>query len=88
MFTQQDRTILKALAARVHQIAQEPVQQKKRDMWRKHTALKYGIPPVFVSPEGSWEELIPRETLQCEDAFAKEAELELRKTHLPLGTHP
>lgn len=79
MFTQQDRKVLKLLAQRVNEIACLPEQERKREMWRKHTALKGGIPPVFVSPEGSWVELIPTESLQCEDAFAREAELELRK---------
>jgi len=79
MFSNTDKQVLRKLAQRVHDIARLPQQQIKRDMWRSHTALKHGIPPIFVSPEGSWVELIPPETLQCEDAFAREAELELRK---------
>lgn len=91
MFTQQDKLILKQLADRVHEIASMPEQQKKRDMWKKHTALKHGIPPIFISPEGSWVELIPPESLQCEDAFAKEVEKELRRRiyrfeHIPDDT--
>lgn len=79
MMTGRDQAILKELARRVHEIAMLPVQQEKRDMWRRHTALRHGIPPVFVSPEGSWVELIPPESLQCEDSFAREVELELKK---------
>lgn len=79
MFTSKDRQVLRQLALRVHEIASLPVQEEKRSMWRRHTALQGGIPPVFVSPEGSWVELIPPETLVCEDAFAREAELELRR---------
>lgn len=79
MFTANDRLILKQLAQRVHEIAQLPEQQKKRDMWRRHTALKHGIPPIFVSPEGSWDEILPAASMQCEDAFAKEVERELRR---------
>jgi len=91
MFTQQDKLVLKQLADRVHEIASMPEQQKKRDMWKKHTALKHGIPPIFISPEGSWVELIPPESLQCEDAFAKEVEKELRRRiyrfeHIPDDT--
>ena len=92
MFSIQDKQVLRKLAQRVHDIAQLPEQQIKRDMWRKHTALKHGIPPVFVSPEGSWVELIPPETLQCEDKFARQVELELRRRiyrheHIPDKSH-
>lgn len=91
MFTANDRLVLKKLAQQVHDIAALPRQQVLRDMWRKHTALKHGIPPVFVSPEGSWAEFIPDDSLQCEDAFAREVELELRRRifrheHIPDDT--
>jgi len=91
MFTKQDQLVLKQLAQRVHDIAQLPEQQSKRDMWRRHTALKHGVPPVFVSPEGSWVELIPEDQLQCEDAFARQVERELRRRiyrheHIPDDT--
>lgn len=79
MMTRQDQSILKQLAAQVHEIALLPQQEELRNMWRRHTALQHGIPPVFVSPEGSWVELIAPESLQCEDSFAREVELELRK---------
>ncbi len=91
MFTANDRLVLKHLAQQVHEIAALPRQQVLRDMWRSHTALKHGIPPVFVSPEGSWVELIPEESLQCEDAFARQTERELRRRiyrheHIPDDT--
>jgi len=91
MFSPHDRLVLKQLAQRVHDIAQLPEQQTKRDMWRRHTALKHGIPPIFVSPEGSWAEIFPDGSLQCEDPFAREVELELRRRifrheHIPDDT--
>ena len=79
MINKQDQLILRELASKVHDIAQLPQQEELRDLWRRHTALQHGIPPLFVSPEGSWVELIPPETLQCEDPFAREVELEMRK---------
>ena len=79
MLPREDRLILKELSDRVHAIAQLPEQQKKRDMWRRHTALKHGIPPIFVSPEGAWDEFLPIESMQCQDGFAKEVEWELRQ---------
>ena len=79
MLGQNDKRVLRELAVQVRDIARFPEQQMKRDMWRKHTALKYGIPPLFVSPEGSWVELIPDTSLQCEDTFARKVEMELRR---------
>ncbi len=74
-----DKKIIRALASRVSEIAKTPEEEKKREMWRNHTSLKGSLPPVFVSPEGSWAEILPEESLMCEDAFAREIELELKK---------
>ncbi|MBQ3079664.1 MAG: hypothetical protein IJC48_06685 [Clostridia bacterium] len=79
MFTREDARIIHSLARRVKEISELPLEEKKRDMWRKHTSLAGCRPPVFVSPEGSWTEMIPEESLLCTDAFAREAEYELRK---------
>lgn len=78
MLTHEDKQILKELAKYVHDIALLPEQQVKRDMWRKHTALKGGIPPIFVSPEGSWAEIVPADSLKCTDPFARYVEQQLR----------
>lgn len=74
-----DTRIIRELASRVSEISKLPEEDKKRDMWRKHTSLKGSVPPIFVSPEGSWAEILPPQKLICEDAFAREIELELRK---------
>ena len=78
MFTAEDKQILRELAKYVHDIALLPEQQKKRDMWRRHTALKGGIPPIFVSPEGCWAEIVPAASLRCQDPFARYVEQQLR----------
>ena len=49
MFSKNDQAVLKQLAQRVHEIAQLPEQQAKRELWRRHTALKHGIPPNIES---------------------------------------
>ncbi len=91
MFSSNDQAILRQLSQRVHEIAHLPEQQIKRALWRRHTALSHGIPPVFVSPEGSWAELLPESVLRCEDAFARQVEMELRRRiyrheHIPDDT--
>ena len=77
--TLHDKQILRALAERVSDIAKSGEEEKKREMWRMHTSLKGTLPPVFVSPEGSWAEILPKEQLLCESPFAREIEEELRK---------
>ena len=74
-----DTRVIRELAKKVCEISKLPEQEKLREMWRKHTSLKGNLPPVFVSPEGSWAEIFPVEALACEDAFAREIELELKK---------
>ena len=75
----EDKRVIRELAKRVSEISKMPEEDKKRDLWRRHTSLKGAVPPVFVSPEGSWAEILPPEALSCEDEFAREIELELRK---------
>jgi len=50
-----------------------------RDAWTRHHALERVRPMIIVQPEGSWAELIPERTLQCEDDAARAYEIELRR---------
>ncbi len=74
-----DRTVLRDLAKRVAEIAELPVMEERRRLWRKHHALKPGRPMVLVFPEGSWGELLPHSVLECEDEAARSIEWELRR---------
>ena len=73
-----DKEILRSLASRVAEIAFLPEQEEKRRMWYEHNSLKCTKPLVLCFPEGSWDELIPRETLQCKDELARSWEYKLR----------
>ncbi len=79
VFTAEDKGILMSLSAQVFDIAHMPEQAEKRELWKKHTSLRGNRPPVFVSPEGSWTELIGENELLTTDAFARDVERELRK---------
>lgn len=79
MFTNNDKAILRDLSINLKNSCETEDQEKKRDIWRKHTSLKYNKPLIFVHPDGSWDELLPRESLKCEDSFAKELEYILRQ---------
>ena len=77
--TEADRRIIRELAWRVAEIAEDPVQHHRRMIWYAQNALKPIRPPVFVSPDWAWAELIPEAALACESDRARDIELGLRK---------
>lgn len=74
-----DRTILRDLAWRIAEIAADPVQDERRRIWYAQNALRPIRPPVFISPEGSWVELLPNDVLECESDLARGIEMGLRR---------
>ncbi len=74
-----DRRRLRDLANRVAEIAALPVMAERREMWRRHNALRRVRPMILVFPEGSWRELLPDESLGCEGSQARRIEIELRR---------
>lgn len=75
---QTDRDILRDLAHRVAGAAGDPAQDQRRRLWTEHNSLRPARPMVLVFPEGAWRELIPAESLQCEDPTARGMEHALR----------
>jgi hypothetical protein len=73
-----DRNILRALARRVAEIAELPIQRERRNLWRLHNSLKTIRPMILVFPEGSWQELLRGEDLRCKDEWARNIEWQLR----------
>ena len=78
-FTTQDRRILRDLARRVAEIADDPVMEARRQLWCEHNSLRSKRPMMLVFPEGSWVELIPEKGLKCEGEWARAAEMRLRQ---------
>ncbi len=74
-----DRTLLRNLAQRVAEIAQQPEMTERRQRWMAHNALQTSEPMMLVFPEGAWEELILPDDLHCEEAEARGIEWELRR---------
>ncbi len=77
--TPTDRTIIRDLARRVAAVAADPVQDERRALWRAQNALRPIRPVIYISPEGSWIELVPEDSLQCEDPTARAVERALRQ---------
>lgn len=77
MFSHEDKERLRVLAKKVRGISLEPSNLAKRILWREHTSMRGERPPIFVSPEGSWPEILPYSLLRCEDETARELEYDL-----------
>ena len=73
-----EKQILRELAKQVAEIAWQPVQAVKRELWYRHNALEPTRPLVFCDPENGWIEIIPPETLVCKHALARSWENRLR----------
>ena len=78
MISPHDRTILRHLARQVADIAALPIQAERRELWTKHNSLQQVRPLILVFPEGSWPELLPHASLQCEGEAARQIEWALR----------
>ena len=74
-----DRPVLTGLARQVAEAAADPANETKRDLWRRHNALRGSRPPVFVHPDGAWVELLPPDQLVCRTDWARHLEYRLRQ---------
>ena len=76
-----DRSLIRDLARRVAEIADDPINDQKRDMWTRLNRLERVRPLIHVQALdwNIWEELIPPEQLEATDSFVRQQELELRK---------
>ncbi len=77
--TDKDVEVLRRLAERNYEISQSAVSAERRRLWKKHNSLESERPMILADPEAAWAELIPTESLLCEDPLLREWELMLRK---------
>lgn len=80
-FPKEDVTIIRELARRVAQIASDPSQQQRRDLWMRLNRLERVRPLIHVQAIAGniWEELIPPETFVTTDPVCRAQEVELRR---------
>lgn len=76
--TSSEKDILRTLARQVVEIATQPQQQTKKDLWYAHNQLKKTRPLVLIFPENSWEQILGTEKLQITSLFWKQWEWYLR----------
>jgi len=76
-----DRQVLGELGRQLAEIANLPIQQEKKKLWREHNGLRPCRPLVCID-QIPWHEMNVNDelTLQCEDAFLREVEKEIRRT--------
>lgn len=77
--TQNDRDILRNLAARVAELAARPCEEDKKKLWYKHNDLEPTRPLIFCDPENGWNEIITEDRMKCEGQLARSWEWTLRK---------
>ena len=80
MINQHDITIIRELAKQLAEISALPVQEEKRDLWRKLNALKPDRPMVMID-QVCWNEMdVDNElTLRCVDAECRGYEESIRR---------
>ena len=78
-FAPTERQVLRILAGQAAELAARPIEAEKRALWTQHNALRPTRPVIFCDPENAWNEIIPAETLACQNPIARAWEFHLRK---------
>jgi hypothetical protein len=73
-----DIAILRELAKRYADIAAKPIQEERRDLWRRHNSLERTRPLIYVRWLAAWHEA-PQSKLACQDPFYQGHERFLRQ---------
>ena len=76
--SQRDRDILRSLAKRVVEIAGDPSQDEKLELWRRLNALD-PVRPMVMLHNGTWHETGDQIQVTCEDQWARDQEWGLRE---------
>lgn len=81
MINTHDKQIVRSLAAQVAEVAALPVQEEKRQMWRRLNGLR-PVRPMAMIDQVCWNEMNVDDelTLRCEDPECRGYEDYLRKT--------
>ena len=78
MISANEREVIRELAKKLAELANQPIMEERRKLWYAHNDLKTDQPVIDCSPEGAWREVITPDSLVCEDPAAREIEWVLR----------
>jgi hypothetical protein len=79
VIAEEERRVLRELAARVARLAARPRQEEMRRLWLRHNRLEPTRPLIICDPENGWNEIIRAEDLVCSSRLARHWEMVLRK---------
>ena len=74
----EDNKVLRSLAGRVREVAQQPAQLEKRTLWIRHNGLERTRPMVLCLPEAAWGELVPESQIHSTEPLFRTYEWALR----------
>ena len=69
-----DIQVLRELYQRQHDIAADPVMEERHQLWLRHAALDGERPMILAETVGVLDEIIPLNTLQCQEPWARDLE--------------
>lgn len=78
MIENKEREVVRELAKKLRELANQPIMEERRKLWYAHNDLKTDQPVIDCSPEGAWREAIPPESLVCQNEALREIEWTLR----------
>lgn len=70
---------MRRLADKTKELASRPVEEEKRELWKKHNSLQETRPLVLCDPENGWNEIFPKNKLKCSGELARRWEIVLLK---------
>ena len=73
-----ERQVIRDLAKKLADLANQPIMEERRKLWYAHNDLKTDQPVIDCSPEGAWRKNVPADSLVCEDPILREIEWTLR----------
>lgn len=68
MTNSHDLNLIRELAKRYAEIAAKPIQDQRRDLWRRHNSLHRTRPLIYMRWLSAWHEH-PMAKLECQDRF-------------------
>ncbi|MBQ8144652.1 MAG: hypothetical protein IJ042_07680 [Butyricicoccus sp.] len=78
MIDNKEREVIRELAKKLADLANQPIMEERRKLWYAHNDLKTEQPVIDCSPEGAWREIVPADSLVCQDPALREIEWTLR----------
>ena len=74
MLTRGEQSTIRELAKETREIAEDPIQESRRSLWKQHNRLMRVRPLVLVFPESAWKEILPYSRMTFQEEPWREVE--------------